>query len=283
MKKFLLSSIIAMVVIAFSSATMAAKQQPQVLMSGSVIYGCYKENNGQLRIVSAANQCVQGEIAISWNMEGPPGPQGPQGPQGPKGDTGAAGPMGPQGPAGAVGFDCAVGQVLAQTASGWQCRSLEVFQNAIGTCGSEGCDLTCSFGWGNCDSDYTNGCEINLLSDNANCGACGNVCQSGWSCTNGVCSSVKNPDGNACTDPAQCQSGYCVQGICCNVACDNPCQSCGSGTCANLPVGIQDPLCAPYTCGYGGCATSCIVGMPAGMPGSCSSNATCIDSICVLN
>ena len=54
---------------------------------------------------------------------------------------------------GPMGVNCAIGQVLAQTVSGWQCRSLAVFQNAVGTCGSEGCDLTCSYCWGNCDSN----------------------------------------------------------------------------------------------------------------------------------
>jgi hypothetical protein len=58
------------------------------------ITGCYQKNNGQLRVVEAADQCHPSELALTWQQEGPPGPQGPVGPQGP------IGPIGPQGPAG---------------------------------------------------------------------------------------------------------------------------------------------------------------------------------------
>src|SRR5262249_14239416 len=29
-----------------------------------------------------------------------------------------------------------------------------------------------------------------------------------------------------CTSGSQCQTGFCVDGICCNTACDSPCHSC---------------------------------------------------------
>jgi hypothetical protein len=74
---------------------------------GGVINGCYKTQNGQLRVIDpATDHCLPSETAISWNQTGtpgPPGPTGPAGPPGPKGDTGATGPAGPTGPQGPAG------------------------------------------------------------------------------------------------------------------------------------------------------------------------------------
>lgn len=64
------------------------------------------------------------------------------------GAIGPQGPEGPQGPAGAISVTCNVGQILVQAASGWECRSISIFPNAIGTCG-QSCDLICLNGWGN--------------------------------------------------------------------------------------------------------------------------------------
>jgi hypothetical protein len=76
--------------------------------SGGVIQGCYKTQNGQLRVIDPATQvCLPSETLISWSQTGPVGPQGPIGPQGPqgptgpkgdKGDHGVEGPTGPRGP-----------------------------------------------------------------------------------------------------------------------------------------------------------------------------------------
>jgi hypothetical protein len=41
----------------------------------------------------------------------------------------------------------------------------------------------------------------------------------------------KIPDGGNCGVPSDCQSGFCVDSICCNTACDQPMQTCASGTC----------------------------------------------------
>jgi Collagen triple helix repeat (20 copies) len=74
---------------------------------GGVINGCYKSQNGQLRLIDpASDSCHPSETAISWSQtgpQGPPGPAGPAGPAGPKGDTGATGPAGPPGPIGPQG------------------------------------------------------------------------------------------------------------------------------------------------------------------------------------
>jgi hypothetical protein len=62
-----------------------------------------------VRIVHSPNECRNPEIALQWNVMGPPGPTGPQGltgiqgPAGLPGELGPAGPPGPQGPVGPVG------------------------------------------------------------------------------------------------------------------------------------------------------------------------------------
>ena len=93
---------------------------------GGVIDGCYKTQNGQLRLIDpATDSCHPSETAISWSQTGPqgpkgdkgdkgdPGPQGPAGAPGAKGDKGdqgdpgpqgATGPTGPQGPPGLSGL-----------------------------------------------------------------------------------------------------------------------------------------------------------------------------------
>jgi Collagen triple helix repeat (20 copies) len=80
---------------------------------GGVINGCYKSQNGQLRLIDpAADSCHPSETPISWSQTGPqgpkgdkgdPGPPGPPGPQGPKGDMGDKGDPGPQGATGPHG------------------------------------------------------------------------------------------------------------------------------------------------------------------------------------
>ena len=59
--------------------------------SGGVIHGCYKTQNGQLRVVPAGESCLSSEQAIQWNQGGPTGPQGPPGDKGPVGDKGTGG------------------------------------------------------------------------------------------------------------------------------------------------------------------------------------------------
>jgi Collagen triple helix repeat (20 copies) len=74
--------------------------------SGGTIRACAKQENGQLRLVPSASDCLPSETAVSWNAQGPPGPQGPTGaagPTGPQGDTGSTGATGPAGPQGLRG------------------------------------------------------------------------------------------------------------------------------------------------------------------------------------
>jgi len=44
-----------------------------------VIYGCYHEKNGKLRIVETSEDCKRKEIPVWWNVTGPEGPPGAPG------------------------------------------------------------------------------------------------------------------------------------------------------------------------------------------------------------
>ena len=71
---------------------------------GGVINGCYKTQNGQLRLIDpAAESCHPSETAISWGQTGTQGPPGPTGPAGPPGPTGPQGPKGDKGDKGDPG------------------------------------------------------------------------------------------------------------------------------------------------------------------------------------
>ncbi len=57
---------------------------------GGVINGCYKSQNGQLRLIDPASaSCNPSETAISWNQTGPQGPAGSQRTRRPARATGA--------------------------------------------------------------------------------------------------------------------------------------------------------------------------------------------------
>lgn len=59
--------------------------------------------------------------------------------------------------------------------------------NATSVCVSGACSIVCNSGFGNCDGNNTNGCEISLLTDKNNCGTCGHICPGAQVCTAGVC------------------------------------------------------------------------------------------------
>src|SRR6185295_10001037 len=82
------------------------------------IHACVQRDSGQVRVVSANEQCRRAETALEWNNEGPAGSAGPAGPAGTPGDGGPAGPKGDSGPAGPAGADGFAGQAGASGARG---------------------------------------------------------------------------------------------------------------------------------------------------------------------
>ena len=70
--------------------------------------------------------------------------------------------------------------------------------NGTPECAAGACTINCDTGFADCDSDVTNGCEINVNTDTSNCGACSLVCNS----TNGT----PTCDSGACL--ITCNSSY---------------------------------------------------------------------------
>ena len=111
--------------------------------------------------------------------------------------------------------------------------------NGVGQCIGNVCVLAgCNPGFDDCDGKVPNGCEVNVMTDAANCGLCGKrlpgrACQAGM-CGGGGnnCNRVgfgdcdRNP-GNGCetdlmSDPTNCGA--------CGVPCANG-QKCAQGVC----------------------------------------------------
>ena len=125
------------------------------------------------------------------------------------------------------------------------------------------------------------------------------ACASGQECVAGRCG--KSANGASCQSAADCSSGFCVDALCCNIACSGACVSCDQtgavGHCTFVPAGLPDPECpsaAPNTCngtglcdGAGSCtlypentvcgASSC-AGLVENTPRTCDGQGTCRDS-----
>ena len=110
-------------------------------------------------------------------------------------------------------------------------------------------------------------------------------CLGGYSCIAGSCK-AKVALGAACTSPLQCGTGFCVDGVCCAVACGGLCQACnlpGSlGACTPVPSGA-DPAaeCAAQAAGscgrIGGCDGKGACRVEAAGT-SCGAGASCTGS-----
>ncbi len=58
-------------------------------------------------------------------------------------------------------------------------------------CVASQCAVTsCAGGYGDCDGNAANGCEVVLGTSMTNCGACGRTCAAGQACTQGMCGGV---------------------------------------------------------------------------------------------
>ncbi len=129
---------------------------------------------------------------------------------------------------------------------------------------------------GDCAGAYAcvhGGCAVTCegCSDSINCTADGY-------CAGGQCLTKKS-NGNApgTCGATTCESGIVSNGICCNSACGDACESCLSmetgqpqGTCAPIPAGGTDPegTCGNFACdGTGACATTC---------SGCSDTTSCV-------
>jgi hypothetical protein len=83
---------------------------------------------------------------------------------------------------------------------------------------------------------YTSGTD-----PEAECGA-GNTCNGVGACGPGPAPDL--PNGQLCAAGSQCKSGFCIDGVCCESACADPCQTCGTGACLAVKKADDVPECS---------------------------------------
>jgi hypothetical protein len=163
------------------------------------------------------------------------------------------------------------------------CGTVCSANNGVAACTNGACTINCNVGYADCDKNALNGCETNLLSDNANCGACGVACVNGAMCYSGACGLCNAPGYFACV-PHVCISlltdiNNC--GACNNVCALNHAQSsCANGVCGiaicNVGFADCDNLAA------NGCETS-VANDPnnCGACGkACAAGHACVNGLC---
>jgi hypothetical protein len=157
--------------------------------------------------------------------------------------------------------------ILTTTAHCGECNQPCVNPNGTTRCEGGQCLPTCSPGYYDCNGNPRDGCEANL-SQVTTCNACTQDadCPPNFYCNAGLCTK-KKVLGEPCsvgTPPQapgrECQSGFCIDGVCCENDCTGLCRSCRleghRGFCSFISSG-QDPdnECveeSPSTCGQDG-------------------------------
>ena len=59
--------------------------------------------------------------------------------------------------------------------------------NATPVCNNGTCGFTCNSGFDDCNNNASDGCEVNLMTDENNCGSCRHLCPGFLNCLNGIC------------------------------------------------------------------------------------------------
>jgi len=90
------------------------------------------------------------------------------------------------------------------------------------------------------------------------------------------------PANATCTVAAQCASGFCVDGVCCDAACDGSCETCALtgkvGTCSPITDASDDTCGGDLTCdGSGRCRK--LLGKACTASNECASGS-CVDGVC---
>ncbi|MDP3219087.1 MAG: hypothetical protein Q8S73_33625 [Deltaproteobacteria bacterium] len=174
--------------------------------------------------------------------------------------------------------------------------------NAVAGCASGACTLAaCNAGFGNCDGNAANGCEVNTSTSVTNCGVCGNSCQFANAaascvagrCTRGACgagfANCDGVDANGCEvntvagDINHC--GGCNNrcptppigsiAVCASSMCTTSSVSCMAGTadCDGAPAnGCEVAITTVTNCGA--CGRACV---------GTNGTATCVSQLCGIN
>ncbi|MEZ4314092.1 MAG: hypothetical protein R3F14_39230, partial [Polyangiaceae bacterium] len=208
-----------------------------------------------------------------------------------------------------VSGDCAsafcAGGVCCNTACDTECFSCAAATKVFGpdgTCGPSKADEPCGppsecsggeqtaqdtcDGAGTCIDNGVTPCSPYLCDVDVCKSSCidDNDCLAPATCTGGVCLA---PDGQACTQGANCASGFCADGVCCDAACTGICQACTAaktgtgpdGTCGDVLTGTDpDNECSGLlNCGSGACQIA--NGQPCTEGSQCVSG-NCVDDVC---
>jgi hypothetical protein len=116
------------------------------------------------------------------------------------------------------------------------------------SCVAGACDPICASGWDDCNGIARDGCETDIVSDDLNCGACGNVCARGETCDRARCLTCRDAELVDC-------AGECIP---------SDVQNCG--ICRTVCPG-SDAVCLDLNC------VRCSVLLPSGPPeGWCSAS-----------
>ena len=126
--------------------------------------------------------------------------------------------------------------------------------HATPACAAGACSLVCESGWADCDGNAANGCEAQL-NTTANCGACGNACPSGQTCTAGACVPAGCPGarpmtcGGANVDLNESRTNCGGCGVDCG-ACGAACRqsrACLAGVCTSFATNAVTNTATPTT------------------------------------
>ncbi len=114
----------------------------------------------------------------------------------------------------------------------------------------------------NCANCANNACNV-ACTQTSNCPA-------GFYCASSVCTATKG-NGSACQKAEECSNGSCVEGVCCDGACNTKCSSC---LLAN--TGQTDGKCAPVKAGVShGSDCSASLASSCGLDGKCDGAGAC--------
>src|SRR5690554_4979694 len=82
--------------------------------------------------------------------------------------------------------------------------------NQAGVCdeATHTCAYACDSGFGDCNNDPSDGCEVDLSADIGNCGSCGTVCTTDNTHYAPVCLSEASAEPTCAVDPNSCAEGY---------------------------------------------------------------------------
>ncbi|MEI8257901.1 MAG: MopE-related protein, partial [Deltaproteobacteria bacterium] len=171
--------------------------------------------------------------------------------------------------------------------NGIAANSCTARSSATPTCTAGTCGFACNPGFGDCNLNPADGCEVNLSSNTANCGACGTRCATGGSCSGGSCTcsgTAGTSCGGVCRDTANdfnncgscgrvCPAGASCSGSICHCP-GTTGAACGT-TCRDLANDFNNCGVCGRVCGAGGSCSGGICRCPGTTGTNCS--GTCRD------